>query len=513
MTTAASSSTRSAVPTTGLTGRSVPVAGAIVVTLTTTAAVLLGWVITSQHGGGVQLTAPLNASGLGFLLAGVGACVIALRYPALGLYLLVGFAYLNLSQALVRNYQAASMLQLLVVPVFIAAWAERRVSAHPRPPIPLALTAALTAYVLVSLASSTWAGDPGLSTNLALELAKALVIYGAVVSLASSSDRIRTASFVMVVSGAFLAGLGVFQTLTGDFGNRFGGLARIKYAHIHGSVFEPRIAGPIGDPNFFAQILLPLVPIALALAWGTRDVRLRATAYAAAALLIAGTVLTYSRGAALALAVVLTLSLLAHGVKPGRLAAVLVLVLLLAPFAPDGFARRLTTISQVLPGSEDVLNPDSSFGKRRVVTGVALSMFADRPLLGVGAGNYTSRFHAYVEQVGSAAREYEADDANYAHSLYLEIAAETGAVGLLAFGAAVLVCFVCLRRARHQFRSTGRDAQATLARGVEIALVGYLISSVFLHGHHIRYLWLLFALAAALYAVSRLAPEGGEESP
>jgi putative inorganic carbon (hco3(-)) transporter len=354
----------------------------------------------------------------------------------------------------------------------------------------------------VALASTAWAGEPALATAMAMELAKALVLFCAVVGLASAPHRVRIATTVMVAAGTLLAVLGVFQTATGDFGNSFGGLARIKYAHIHGAVFEPRIAGPIGDPNFFAQILIPLVPLALALAWGTRNPRLRAAAFAAAGVLIAGTVLTYSRGAAVALAVVLALSLLAHGVRPRRLAAGLILLLLLVPLAPDGFARRLTTIAQVLPGSEEVLRPDSSFGKRRVVTGVAWRMFVDRPLLGVGAGNYTTRFHDYVEEVGSAVREYEADEAHYAHSLYLEIAAETGALGLLAFGAVLVVCFVSLRRARDRFRDRGLEPHALLARGVEIALVGYLASSVFLHGHHVRYLWLLFALAAALHAVS-----------
>jgi putative inorganic carbon (hco3(-)) transporter len=504
--TTAHSGTRSAV---ALAGRPVPIAGVLVVTLTALASVSMGWMIALQPEA-LHLTAPANATGVVILLAGLAASAVALRYPALGLYLLVGFIYLNLSQVLVRSYQAASLLQLLVVPVFIAAWAERQRTDQPIPSFPLAPTAALTAYVLVALASSTWAGDAALATNAALVLAKALVIYGAIVLLASSVHRIRTATFLMVLSGASLAGLGLYQTLVGNFSNQFGGLARIKYAHIHTTVFEPRIAGPLGDPNFFAQILVPLVPISLALAWGARDVRLRATAYGAASLLIAGTVLTYSRGAALALAVVLILSLLAHGVKPRQLATALLLLLLLIPFAPEGFARRLSTIAQVLPGSEAVLKPDSSFGKRRVVTGVAWSMFADRPLLGVGAGNYTSDFHSYVERVGSAAREYEADDANYAHSLYLEIGAETGSLGLLTFGAALLVCFVCLRHARTRFRSMGRDAAVTLTRGVEIALIGYLISSAFLHGHHIRYLWLLFALAAALYAVSRTAPEREE---
>jgi hypothetical protein len=51
---------------------------------------------------------------------------------------------------------------------------------------------------------------------------------------------------------------------------------------------------------------------------------------------------------------------------------------------------------------------------------------------------------------------------------------------------------------------------ASLATGVQLALIGYLVSSLFLHGHFPRYLWLLFGFCAALY---RLAPAGPEEAP
>ncbi len=48
------------------------------------------------------------------------------------------------------------------------------------------------------------------------------------------------------------------------------------------------------------------------------------------------------------------------------------------------------------------------------------------------------------------------------------------------------------------------------------ALVGYLISSLFLHGHFQRPLWLLFALAAASYSLSQRrdeAPAAALRSP
>jgi O-antigen ligase len=146
-----------------------------------------------------------------------------------------------------------------------------------------------------------------------------------------------------------------------------------------------------------------------------------------------------------------------------------------------------------------VIDPDSSFAERKLYALTAWAMFLDHPLLGVGAGNYTVHFDRYADAVGFSARDYEQPgEVHYPHNLYLEIAAETGLVGLALFAGAIVAAFAALRRAHSTLLARGDVASADLARAFEIALVGYLVSSVFLHGHFQRYLWLLFGFAAAL---------------
>ncbi len=79
------------------------------------------------------------------------------------------------------------------------------------------------------------------------------------------------------------------------------------------------------------------------------------------------------------------------GLRKMSLAFVALLVVL-ATAVPGEFTRRLTTLSQLLPGSDDVLRPDSSFGERKMFTASAWRMFEDYPLAGVGAGNYGAHF-------------------------------------------------------------------------------------------------------------------------
>ena len=431
------------------------------------------------------------------LVLGLGLASVILLQPALGIGLLSAFVYLNLSEVLVRQHEIPSLLQLLAVPLLLSAWIRRRGEALRLLGRPLTLSLAL--YSVVLLVSTLLARDPGLADDRVEDHAKALAVYLLVALLAWSLALVRRGIWTLLASGALLGVIVLAQALTGDFRHEYMGLGRIKYAQIYGEVFEPRLAGPLGDPNFFAQALLVLVPLALVMAAEARRPWARVAALAAAGLVTAAVVLTYSRGGALALGCVLALSLLAGSARPKHLAIGAGLIAAVALLLPSAFARRLETIAQVLPGQEEVLRPDSSFEQRKLLTHVAWLIFLDHPLLGVGAGNYTVHFDDYAQEVGSLSREYEElGERHYPHNLYLEIAAETGLVGLAAFGAAVASCFVALRAARRASYARGDQASAALARGLEIAVVGYLLSSLFLHGHHIRYLWLLFGFAAAL---------------
>jgi colanic acid/amylovoran biosynthesis glycosyltransferase len=450
------------------------------------------------------------------LLAAPAVFLALLRRPALALGLLVVVVYLNLSQVLVRFHGLPSLLQLLALPI-AAAGLRLRGRDGTAAVATGDLTLAVLGYLAVLVASTTWAAETASADERVAGMVKATVVYLLVALLAATPRLLRVACRAAVGAGALLAALGVWQALTESFGRDFGGLARIKQAQIYDDVFEPRIAGPLGDPNYFAQILLILVPIALALAWGEgtwagERGRRRVLAVAAAGLLVAGTVLTYSRGAALALVLVLGLAVLVRGVRPRHVAAGLAVVVILWLFTPAGFARRLTTLREMLPGAEEVLRPDSSFAKRRLVTGAAWRMFLDRPVFGVGAGNYSDEFFRYARRVGSDARLYEEPgEVNYPHNLYLEVAAESGAVGLAAFGALLVAAFASLFTARRRLLAAGDPRTAALAEGVGLALVGLLVTGLFLHGEFPRYLYLLLGLAGGLSLVSRPAGRADRE--
>ena len=415
--------------------------------------------------------------------------------------LLAGMVYLNLSQILVRRYDIPSLLQGIVVVLALIALAEGKwegtlnVVLQP-------LTFLLASYCAVLLLTTTFARDPELAGQRLFDTLKAFGIFLLIVTLATNLRRLVAAAVTIVASAAFLSTLALYQMMTGTWHRWFAGFARVKNAQIYGDVFQPRIAGPLGDPNFFAQILLIAVPIALFLGWEARGGK-RVIAFACAAVIVAATLLTYSRGGMLALGVVLLLALIAHRVDRRRMLAGAVALAALLFVLPASFTRRFVTIEQILPGGDSQIHRDSSFEKRKLLTATAWVTFKDNPFLGVGAGNYTVWFDHYSERVSSEARGYDdPGEIHYPHNLYLEIGAESGLLGLLVFAAIVLVTFAHLRSAHRALLEEGLRREAFVAKALELALVGYLISSLFLHGHFQRYLFLLFALAAAFERVT-----------
>lgn len=442
------------------------------------------------------------------LLAGAAAATVALlRAPTIALVSLVVLVAANLSEVLVRYHDLPSLLQLLALPLALTAlvYGSRVLPHLLRSPV--IILSGL--YCLVVLASTTWAGSTSLADGTFVETARGVAILVLVALLASRTRRLQTASRALVITVAGLCALGVLQGLTGHDWGELAGFGRVKHAQIYGDVFRDRIAGPFGDPNFFAQILLLIVPLAFVLIGRARERARRRLYEAVTAVILGGIFFTYSRGAAVAVGVQALLAL--PWLEPRRRRAALIggaVVAVLLLLLPTGFSTRLATINQLLPGQQETLEPDSSFEERRIVTTAAWRMFLDRPVLGAGAGNYTAHFDEYAAEIDSAARDYleTGDDSrHYPHNVYLEVAAETGMVGLVSFLALLLTAFLTLHDPVFQ-RPENRDLRP-YARAFVLGLAGYLVAALFLHGQFQRPFWLVLGLTAALHTIARRRQE------
>jgi putative inorganic carbon (HCO3(-)) transporter len=429
----------------------------------------------------------------------LAARVRSVAVPALmnlGLPLLVAVVYCNLSHILVENFSMPSILQPLIL-ITAGLVLLYRDTFRPSASLVQPLTFALIGYCIVVFTSSNWARDIAPSNLELTDITKSFLLLFVVASAAATWRALRLALAAMVAGAALLSLITIIQVAIGNPGLHFGGLGGVQVGHLYGDLSEMRPSGPVGDPNYYARILLLAFPAAAFLGVGRTRARDRFVWLAAAGAIAVAILFTYSRGGMMTLAFLGLLLVLVRRVRINWV-TVGIGAIALAAILPTSVGQRLLTIETLL-SADDVYDVDASVGKRQQLLAVGWRMFTEHPFAGVGVGNFGSHYPAYANLVGSNTPDYTPMGARqYAHNLYLEMATETGLLGVLAFAIAMTVGMVTLWNARTTLLARGQQERAALVTAIAFAIAGYLLSSIFLqHSGFQRYLWLVLGLGVA----------------
>ncbi|HEV8280931.1 MAG TPA: O-antigen ligase family protein [Candidatus Limnocylindrales bacterium] len=442
------------------------------------------------------------------MVMAIGALAIAIR-PDTAALVVIAILYSNAAAIAVQRYDVpyfagAAFPLLLVVPFAYHIVIRRQ-------PIVIAVGLPWMLGFFIVMILGTVAGmaaDPDKALeSLVTFVVEGLLIYFVTTNVIRSIGDLHKAVWTLLLVGAVIGGLSVYQQATESFDNDYGGFAKVSQATIDtGSPVQkgqPRLAGPIGEKNRYAQVMVVLIPLALLLAWTTRRRSLRILAVVAAALIAAGAVLTFSRGAALGFAITIVLMTFLRYIRPTQLVAVAIGIAALFTIQPTYFERLLTI--EALGGAAQnpgaALVEDDSFRKRANETIAALLVFADHPLLGVGRGLFPRYYGDYADEVGIISDE----EARQAHNLYAGIAAETGLPGLICFIGIFASTLYALARVRRR-TSDIAPQHAAMATAFFLAVVAYMTTGLFLHLAYERYLWILLALAASAAYVGQQVP-------
>ena len=414
---------------------------------------------------------------LGFALAAVGACMAALRFassrPGIGLVLCAA--------------AAGGLLLLLrpawALPIFAAlSWSAVDYSGAVGglPTVFEAGSLALVGFGAYRVLRGRASAEAPLAVAAFIAVPVVVATLLAPVIAAKPADLLKDAVFILVGAWCARGTADVERVLTAIAvtGGVLGAGAIFSVVSHPTALFPvlsdgpgatPRAAGPFGEPNFFALSLAATMPASLLLVargGARRTVGVLALALAAGGILAAG-----SRG-----------GLIAGGVG----------IVAMAWISRDRATRALTTL--LVAGALVVLGGGAATGvasfKERSVSGrvtenrIALAMFADHPLTGVGPGVFERIYRDYSRRIGNDPRPVRA-----AHDLYLQIAAEQGLVGIACWLAAALLVASEARRRGALRTLTGRTALVCLAT--------YLAGSLFLHGSQLRLPFLLVGLILA----------------
>lgn len=434
------------------------------------------------------------------IVAGGGiAVLVTLARLEWALLAVVIITYTNLSE-IATNFHGLPPVGKLYVPLVWSIILVRWLLKGEKPGGSSSAFLVFGAYGLVSVSSASYAIDPNLAFSSSVDLAKDALVALTALAILKRATMLRKTIWALLLSGAFLSVGTVYQYLTGTYPIAVGGFSQASIELIAvGTDNTWRHTGPLDDPNHYGQILVVLVPLALERITNDKSRLLRLVAMGVLSFLLVGVLLSYSRGAMFALVCMGALFLISY---PGRLKILIPLLvsgILIVQFAPPSYLERVGTASALLPNvteggiqhEEEVdIAVEGRFGEMMV----AVQMFLDHSFLGVGYANYEQHYQRYELMLNLRPR----GQARSAHSLFLEIAAEQGLVGLTVFGSLMVLLLLSVVRAARVFRGLGLREYEQMAIALGIALMGYGITAVFLHNSYARYMWLLIGIVLAL---------------
>ena len=297
------------------------------------------------------------------------------------------------------------------------------------------------------------------------------------------------------------------------------------WAITHGG-WGPAGAGGGQDENYVAAAMAMAFPFAFFSIFAARNALARVFFTGAASLIFLASVVTLSRGGALAMGAVLLYCWIA---SPRRWIGVALVVLLVGGLAliPDG----LTGGGRRTAGMESSSLLARYWGEVRTSTDttedtadlrlelwqIAFRMFLSHPLSGVGPGNFIWNITDYQspDQFEKYGRELRA----FTHSLYLELLADLGIAGSVLFLVIVRSNFrdvrlVIRRFSRPRSAPSGTDMNNTAlsealseaertkvmyyAHALAASLIGLHVAAAFLPFMYQSYLWTVSAMVLAL---------------
>lgn len=356
-------------------------------------------------------------------------------------------------EAYVTSVSSASVK--LVGLVVFAAWLLRLLLDRDRAPLRHPAVRAAGLLVVLALASAVRRTNGGVGVEVLFRYVSFAATLVVVVDLFRRVGRPWRLAKVFVGACALSSLAGLYS------------FAALHYDRAH---------GPLEDANDLAFFLVAALPFALALYAHTRKRRWAL----AAAILLAGTAATLSRGGVVAIVALVLWSLATGHLKP-RVA-----------FAGVGIAvAGLVTVAALVPSlvtsalSQKTAVAAENVSTRELRWEAAANMAVDHPLLGLGPAGFRLNYARYS---GHAEPGLRAPDV--AHEMYLEVGAELGVPALLVFLTLLGTCFTAARRAERRDR--------LLATAVQGSLVAMAVAALFLTEQYFLPLWLVAGFGAAL---------------
>ncbi|KUJ78164.1 hypothetical protein AVO45_09455 [Ruegeria marisrubri] len=420
-----------------------------------------------------------------------GVCVLTLLKPLIGLSILVVMIVSNLSNNLIEIGFPGPSVAKLAAPGLIALLGARYLLWGDRPYVGWLALWLMVGFLALKLFGATYAVDWRVTLDVASGFGKDAIIAMLALAFMNYRNGVKTVVLSAVLTAAVICALGLVQVIGYSLPSNLEIFA-------HFGRFHGRFEGPIDDANFFAVVLVFCIPAALFQLLQTRNPLKLIFWSIALALLLFGFLATQSRGGIVALSVAFGILFLRLNASQ-KLAAIVALaglaVVAATLLGPEVFDRLSTIVDLVQEQRVDL-----STEGRLVSWAVAVEIFFSNPWLGVGGGNFNILFQDLALEMGLMFR----GEGRSTHSLYLEVLAEQGILGLLYFLFIIWCAAVGLLGAYQQAKTHRNKRLENLYLALGAGLAGYLTGMALLHDAYPRFLWILIALAIEAGRIAQL---------
>jgi O-antigen ligase len=312
------------------------------------------------------------------------------------------------------------------------------------------------AFLAISIISISHSHDYVSSVRGVLKLVQNALIF--LIFVEELRDRVHVKRIVLaMLAGAALASFdAVWQIVSGkDF---------IRGNSLIVNIGLPRATAAFPNANVLGVYLVPIAPLAFGLALYFFKNKARILAALAACLIATGIILTWSRFAGIAF----YLSLLLMSMAKKDKIVVTCLVALLV-FSPLLIPRNIKNWARIVRYNPVVFLFN---GDRISIYRNSVNMIAHHPFLGVGLNTFSRR---YLEYKLPEPAEAKTGDTIYAHNNFLQIAGETGLLGLTAF---IWVLYNLFAHCIRLYRNISDTYLKTVALGLSAGLFAFLVNGI-----------------------------------
>jgi putative inorganic carbon (HCO3(-)) transporter len=272
-----------------------------------------------------------------------------------------------------------------------------------------------------------------------------------------------------------LSCIGIYQHFTG-----FGLTEKFTKASAFGTGI--RIASTLFNPNAYGAYLILIIFPLIMLSIYERNKNKKIVYTVISLLLLTNLLMTLSRNALLGFTLGILVLALIYSIK--------------LIFALGGFSVLMFLIPSVLQRFKAVTS--SSQNESRIkLWKTAIMMIKEHPILGVGNGNFVTRYNEYIKKYKELKyQEYQ----NYpSHNSYLKVQSELGVIGIVSF---LGIVTTALFRVKKLYSTTSDKFYKPFYMGVMASMVAFLFmnfsDNLFFVPKATTYFWFLLATVEAL---------------